>query len=290
MWRPLLLSKLGESYKETSAAFIWATIARMYAARRSGLKKELFGYVRGGYATVIDRFRQALIAKGVNIQCNAPVRSVHSQENGRVLVQLADQSPVFDRVVSTLPSPAVVRLCSQLTDQERSLHEGIRYQGIVCASVLLKKPLSPYYVMNITDSGLPFTAVIEMSALASQEQLKGHGLVYLPRYVAPDDELFEKSDAEIELEFIAGLQRIYPHLSAGDVQAFRVSRIRHVFALPTLRFSDRLPSVRTSVPNVYAVNSAHIVNSTLNVNETIRLAQTFVDTMSQSRLNDRESA
>ena len=35
---------------ETSAAFIWATIARMYAARRSGLKKEMFGYVLGGYA------------------------------------------------------------------------------------------------------------------------------------------------------------------------------------------------------------------------------------------------
>ena len=28
----------------------WATIQRIYAARNSGLKKEMFGYVRGGYA------------------------------------------------------------------------------------------------------------------------------------------------------------------------------------------------------------------------------------------------
>ena len=38
MWLPLLRAKLGESYREVSAAFIWATIARMYAARRTGLK------------------------------------------------------------------------------------------------------------------------------------------------------------------------------------------------------------------------------------------------------------
>ena len=36
MWLPLLRAKLGECWRETSAAFIWATIARMYAARRSG--------------------------------------------------------------------------------------------------------------------------------------------------------------------------------------------------------------------------------------------------------------
>ena len=52
MWRPLLKAKLGDAYKKTSAAFIWATIQRMYAARNSGLKKEMFGYVRGGYASL----------------------------------------------------------------------------------------------------------------------------------------------------------------------------------------------------------------------------------------------
>ena len=56
MWKPLLKAKLGEAYKETSAAFIWATIQRMYAARNSGLKKEMFGYVRGGYARVLEKF------------------------------------------------------------------------------------------------------------------------------------------------------------------------------------------------------------------------------------------
>ena len=63
MWKPLLKAKFGEAYKETSAAFIWATIQRMYAARNSGLKREMFGYVRGGYARVLERFGEHLTRK-----------------------------------------------------------------------------------------------------------------------------------------------------------------------------------------------------------------------------------
>ena len=52
IWLPLLKAKLGDNYKNTSAAFIWTTIQRMYAARKSGLKKEMFGYVTGGYEKI----------------------------------------------------------------------------------------------------------------------------------------------------------------------------------------------------------------------------------------------
>ena len=67
IWEPLLNAKLGESYKKTAASFIWAHINRMYKARRSGLKKEMFGYVQGGYRTIIDRLEQRLNEYGVKI-------------------------------------------------------------------------------------------------------------------------------------------------------------------------------------------------------------------------------
>ena len=195
---------------------------------------------------------------------------------GRLTVQLADHDRVFDRVVSTLPTPVMSRVCPDLTAREKTLFDGVRYHGIVCASVLLSRSLSPYYVTNITDSGYPFTAVIEMTALIDKKELNGNALVYLPRYVAPNDELFDRSDAEIEHEFLSGLKRMHPTLSLADVKAVRISRVRHVFALPTLGYSDRLPPIVTSVPGLYSLNSSHIVNGTLNVNETIKLANDFV--------------
>src|SRR5688572_16181314 len=56
IWLPLLKAKLGEAWQRTSAAFIWATIQRMYAARRSGQKREMFGYLPGGYARMLQGF------------------------------------------------------------------------------------------------------------------------------------------------------------------------------------------------------------------------------------------
>jgi protoporphyrinogen oxidase len=139
--------------------------------------------------------------------------------------------------------------------------------------VLLRKPLSPFYVTNITDPGLPFTAVIEMTALVDPRHFGGRSLVYLPKYVAPDDPLFSLTDAEIEERFLAGLQRMHPQLEGTDVVGFRLSRVRLVFALTTLDYSDRLPSLTTTVPRVHVVNSAHVLNGTLNVNATLRLAE-----------------
>jgi protoporphyrinogen oxidase len=279
MWLPLLRCKLGECWRETSAAFIWATIARMYAARRTGLKKEMFGYCRGGYANILSRFTQKLQDLGVEIHCNIPVKNVRTGFDGRLTVQLADHDRVFDRVVTTLPTPVMSRVCPDLSAPEKALFDGVRYHGIVCASVLLSKSLSPFYVTNITDAGYPFTAVIEMTALIDKSELDGNALIYLPRYVAPNDELFDCSDAEIEHEFLTGLQRMHPTLSLADVKAVRISRVRHVFALPTLGYSDRLPPVVTSEPGLYSLNSSHIVNGTLNVNETIKLANDFVSNL-----------
>ena len=296
----MLQAKLGEAYKQTSAAFIWATIQRMYAARNSGLKSEMFGYVRGGYARVLERFGEILSERGVEIRLNSRVEHVEKLENGKIHVVTAVKrrrddikptivhqktkygvlrtsaavahgfsgaflsepdlkadsvvefpgngrpSDTFDTVILTCPSNVAAKMARQLTRIEKQDLENIRYQGIVCASLLTKCSLSDF---------------------------GRNALVYLPKYVAPDDELFEKSDEEIEQSFLNGLEQMYPHFRRADVLAFKVSRVRQVFPLPVLNYSRDLPDVKTSVDGVYVVNSSHIVNGTLNVNETVQLAE-----------------
>jgi protoporphyrinogen oxidase len=310
MWKPLLKAKLGEAYRQTSAAFIWATIQRLYAARKSGLKKEMFGYVRGGYARVLERFGEHLSEKGVEIRLNSRVENIEKLSDGKIKIlaaenaekkkmlsrevsavtvtdsfqtqnyiqnsvrSVADSSPEFDSVILTCPSNVAAKICTQLSDAEKQKLEGVKYQGIVCASVLTKKSLSDFYVTNITDE-TPFTGIIEMSALVEKSEFGGNALVYLPKYVAPDDELFDKTDAEIEEIFLGALEKMYSHFRREDVLSFKISRVRQVFPLPVLNYSEKLPSIKTSLENVFAVNSAHILNGTLNVNETVQLAENF---------------
>ncbi|HEV7644401.1 MAG TPA: NAD(P)/FAD-dependent oxidoreductase [Pyrinomonadaceae bacterium] len=277
MWLPLLKAKLGEAYRETSAAFIWATIQRMYSARKSGLKKEMFGYVRGGYAQVLKRFGQTLHKKGVKIRLGTKVVEI-ANDSGKPSVTFADgtteRTEEFDKVIFTGPSNIAAKIIPQLAEEEKEKLCGIKYQGIVCASVLMKKSLSNFYVTNVTDE-TPFTGIIEMSALVDKKEFGGNALVYLPKYVAPDDKLFEKTDEEIRRIFLSALEKMYLDLHRSDVVEFKVSRVRQVFPIPVVDYSQKLPKIETSVSGVYVINSAHIVNGTLNVNETVQLAENF---------------
>jgi protoporphyrinogen oxidase len=273
-WLPLLRAKLGENYQKASAAFIWAIIARLYAARRTGLKKEMFGYLPGGYARLLERFAEVLRETGVEIKLTHPVRTIQPTADQRVSIEFSHGGQqAFDQVVVTTAAPIAAQLVTGLAKDETNRMKDIQYQGIVCASLLLRNALSPYYVTNITDDWVPFTGVIEMSTLVEQKAFGGNTLVYLPKYVDPDDPLFAVSDQQLEESFVSALERMYPDFRREDVLKFQVSRVKYVLAISTLNYSQKLPSPHTSIPGLHLVNSAHIPNGTLNVNETIQLAE-----------------
>ncbi len=275
LWKPLLEAKLGDAWRESSAAFIWATIQRLYAARKSGLKKEMFGYVPGGYGKVVERFEQKLASVGVTVHKGTPVREVRSVANGqsRLRVKTDDGALIADRVLFTTTPRVVARLCPELEDQERHAFEQIAYQGVVCSSLVLDRNLANYYLTYLTERGLPFTAVVEMTAFIDRHEVGGRHLVYLPRYCPADHELFRASDEEVQERFLGALERLYPDFDRSGVKAFRTSRVAEVFPLPVLGYSKKLPPLTTSVPGLLAVSSAHIVNGTLNVNDTVRVAE-----------------
>ena len=278
IWLPLLRAKLGESYKKTSAVFIWATIQRLYGARRSGLKKEMFGFVPGGYKTVIDSFKQTLIADGVEIKTSCAAKEVKKSSNGKPAIFFANGiEEEFDEVIVTLPSSISAKLCSGLSQAEIQKFNDVEYLGVICVAVLLDKSISEFYITNITDSQIPFTGVIEMSALVDKKYLDGKALVYLPKYVVANDPLFDKSDEEIENYFIDNLKKMYPWITNDNLKFVGVAKAKHVITVAKLGYSESLPDVKTSIPGVYIINTSHIKDGTLNVNETVRVAETKLE-------------
>ncbi|HYC32297.1 MAG TPA: NAD(P)/FAD-dependent oxidoreductase [Gemmatimonadales bacterium] len=272
LWRPLLRAKLGDNAEVASAAFIWAIIARMYGARRTGRKQETFGYVDGGYASILRRFDEHLGRLGVETVYGARATEVRSIGT-RVLVSTTVGAREFDDVVLTIPCSRIAEVCPQLSEAERARLRGVRYQGITCAALLLEQPLAECYITNIADADVPFTAVIEMTALVDRAAFGGNTLVYLPKYLTQDDPFWSKTDAEIEAEWLGALERMFPRFRRSQVKVFQVSRVREMLAVTTLNYSATLlPPSATSADGVYVVNSAQIANGTLNVNETLTLA------------------
>ena len=120
---------------------------------------------------------------------------------------------------------------------------------------------------------MPFTGVIEMTALVDKERFGGNSLVYLPRYLAQDDPFWKASDDEVRETFLAALERMYPAFTRdGRDRVPRRARARRARDLHARLQRDALPPVRTSLPNVFIVNSAQIESGTLNLNETVGLA------------------
>jgi protoporphyrinogen oxidase len=273
IWIPLLKSKLGDHYELASASFIWATISRLYAARRTGLKREMFGYISGGYRTVIERFQGLLENKGVNILCGTNVGKVLNEEAG-VLIEIGRNGTLrFDKAVLTVPCPAILELCPQLTAGEATRLKTVVYQDLLCATFILKKPLSRYYITNIADGNIPFTGIIEMTALVDKAYFGGHSLIYLPRYLIKGDPFFDKSDETVKDIFLSSLKTMHPDLKADDLVAYRISRIVDFPIIPTLDYHEiSLPSSLTSMNNIFIANSAQILIGTNNVNEIVGLA------------------
>jgi protoporphyrinogen oxidase len=147
--------------------------------------------VTGGYENINTRFTEHLLGSGVKIKYNAKVNAVKKTPEGMLEVLTEkNESCFFDYVISTLPSKTSVGIAPGLHDQERIQHTNIKYLGVICPSVILRKKISPFYVTNLTDNWQPFTGVIEMTALINTREIQGNHLIYLPKYVDPDDPLF----------------------------------------------------------------------------------------------------
>lgn len=282
IWKPLLMAKFGEAYQRASAVNIWATIRRMFSARQEGLKKESLGFVSGGYHTILERIRERLEAGagasmpparlhlGIDVQGAQRVDA----EGGRVAWEVTtDRGPRrVDRLVFTTPTALTSRILG------RPLSSGptggrVDYVGVVCLVLLLRRSLSPYYVINIADREVPFTGVIEMSNLIKTEETAGRHLVYVPKYAPPGDPLYDLPAEEVLARFLPGLRKMFGGPSDAEIEAFSVQRAPYVQPLQVRHYSEQIPPMEGDEEGLFFVNSAQLVSSNLNNNEVIRHAR-----------------
>ena len=280
MWGPLLKCKLGACREETSAAFIWTYIARYYSTRdKTPSQKERLGYVRGGYRTVFNRLIEEIDNLGGEIVTDAPVSRMlaYSGETGGVEVTTPGRSFQFDQVIATIPSRPFAGIAPQLDPEYVQKLTQVKYLGVVCFVLVLKRQLSPYYVLNLTDEDLPFTGIVEMSKLVSRDETAGYHLVYVPKYTTPGDPLFDTPEPGLWQTFFTGLRRVFPDLQESDIERKYLFRERLVQPVPVLHYSDIVPEMRTNIDGVLLANTTQIINSNLNNNAMVKIAHRAVN-------------
>ena len=275
IWEPLLRSKLGDAAGRTSAAFIWANISRLYGARKSAAKQERMGYVQGGYHTVWNEAAKKLHSLEVRVLKNSRVTGVAPDTAG-VRVELSDGRAGLghDKVLFTVDGDSILRLLGGRNQSSYWTNLGrVEYLGLICVLLVLKRQLSPYYVINLLDSGFPFTGVIESTNVLPPQDFANRHLLYLPKYLTRDDPLHAFSDEQIADSFIGNLGRIFPELTSDDILHRQIFREEYVQPVQELNYLDRSIGYRTPLENIYVANSSMIYDSTINNNAALNLAR-----------------
>jgi protoporphyrinogen oxidase len=254
LWRPLLDSKFDGVYDDLPATYLWSRMRRVDGTRdRAG--REVMGWIQGGYQALVDRLADAIRERGGEVLTRTPVRFIPSSGGRAHGVVLDTGFRRHDWVVSTLLRPAMRNLLSP--ELESALPpDPCRYMGVVCVVARVRKSVSPFYALNITDRRIPLTSVVETTHVVDPEHVGGH-LIYVPRYVRPDSPDLDRPSADITREYLGHVATMFEGFSTDDVIASQVARARVAEPVHPVGVHPRHPDLITA-PGLVMASSAHV--------------------------------
>jgi protoporphyrinogen oxidase len=133
-----------------------------------------------------------------------------------------------------------------------------QYLGIICPILVLDRPLSGYWTLNLTGDNMLFTGVIETTSYIDPQYVGGHHLIYLPKYTAPGSPLQKKTDEEIKAIWLRQLESLFPQFDRKWIRYFLVQRARYVEPIHPLNGTGAIPQVQTPIKNLLLATNAQI--------------------------------
>jgi protoporphyrinogen oxidase len=267
LWRPLLDSKFDGRFDDLPATYLWARTRRM-SRTRDRTSREVMGTIDGGYAVLVAALRRAIEARGGIVRTATPVTAIVPAGGRFAGVVTADGLHPVDHVLSTLlPPHGAGLLAGDLA--RRAAPDPCRYLGVVCSVLRLRRSVSPYYALYITDRRVPLTSVVETTHVVDPQRAGGT-LLYLPRYVLPDSPQLERPARDIHRDHLAQARRMLPGLRESDVLAWQVARASH--AEPVHVLGGRRPDDLFPAPGLAVATTAHVYPELVNGQSVIGVA------------------
>jgi len=248
IWRPMLKAKFDGGFDNVPATWIWSRLVRMKSTREGANQKEMAGHLIGGYITLIKALTEKILAAGGQVHLKTAVKEIVIENGKATGIRLASGEVVnYDKVVCTLQTPIFQRLIPGADIKYQEFLGKGDYLGIIAPLLVLDRPLSGNWTLNITDDRFPFTGVIETTAYIDPKYVGGYHLVYLPKYTAPGSPWQQKTDDEIKSIWLENLQAMFPGFDKSWIRYFLVHRERYVEPLHGLNETDSVPAVETPI-------------------------------------------
>ncbi len=264
IWRPMLNAKFDGGFENTPATYIWSRLVRMKSTRGGANQKEEAGYLVGGYITLLKAMAEKIKAAGGQIHLGCPAQEIIIDRGQIRGVQINQEIRSFDATVVTSQLPIFQKLIPRAEHTYQKFLQQTGYLGIVCPVLVLDRPLTGYWTINITDNRIPFTGIIETTSYINPQHVGGHHLVYLPKYTAPNSHWQHMPDDEVRKIWLQNIKTMFPEFDHRWVRQFPVNRSRYVEPMHPLNSSKLIPAVKTPVDKLYLATTTQIYPALTN--------------------------
>ena len=283
IWEPMLRGKFGDHYDRVSMTWLWGKIYLRVASRK-GMQKERLGYPMCSFGRVFDACGERIIAQGGQIHTSARVHQIntaHGQATG-LTAALGNHDPQdyeYDAVIATTPSYIFTRLAPDLPDDYRAILESAQYLAAVLLILVLDRPLTAKYCLNVADRSLPFVGVIEHTNMIDRSLYGGHHIVYLTNYPDRDSDLYRQEPADLLADFIPHLRKLNPNFSPDWIVDYHHHRVDGAQPIIGVDYSRRIPDHRTPLRRLYLANTTQIYPEDRGTNYSVKMGREVAQTV-----------
>jgi len=278
-WGPMLRGKFGEDYyDQVGMAWVWGKINTRFASRGKSLAKEMLGYPIGSFGEIFDVLEQKITSHGNQIKCNASVGRIVA-DDGRVTgmeVSEGGETTIVDNidaVIATTQNYIFRQLLPSISDDYAARLDSVKYMSAVLLILVLDRPLSNIYWLNVADRSVPFVGVIEQTNLIGPENYSGKHIVYLTNYLTREHPLYKMSHEELLQEYLPHLRKINTDFDPSWIQTSYHQVVNAAQPIIGVDYLKRMPSYRTPVSGVYLANTTQVYPQDRGTNYSVRMGR-----------------
>ena len=278
VWEPMLRGKFGKHYDKISMAWLWGKIYLRVASRDRIWEKEKLGYPKGSFEEIFDTLGQQIRKRGSEVHTSVGVKRV-VLEDGRAsaleleMPEVGQETRSYDAVIATTPSHAFTRLVPPMPDHYQEKLTNVTYLAAVLLVLVLDRPLTSKYWVNIADRSIPFVGIIEQTNFVDPSLYGGKHIVYLSNYPAIDDPIYQMGSEELLEEVLPHLARINPSFHPSWIQESYHHKVDAAQPIIGINYSQRIPENRTPIKDLYLANTTQIYPEDRGTNYSVRLGR-----------------
>ena len=278
IWEPLLRGKFGEFYDKIGMTWIWNKVTLRVASRKGAGQVEHLGYPMGSFGEVIEVLAERIAQQGGVVHTSASVTQIVDADGSATAMEVQleggeTERREYDAIIATTPSYVFTRLAPAMPPEYQSKLEDVDYLSAVLMVLVMDRPFTNKYWMNIADPNMPFVALIEHTNLIDKELYGGKHILYISNYPSRDNELYQMSGDELMDLFVPHLQKINPDFERSWVIEYHHHRVDGAQPIVGVNYGARIPDHRTPLQGLYLANTTQIYPEDRGTNYSVRMGR-----------------